>query len=189
MAQGYYNGKKESEQPCLQNLLEETKANQKELLAAMSGYVKRLKPVNQEITFNKGHGGIEKREYKHYAISGQYVDSPWRTSGFKSLFKVKRWRFDLTGVEQSCQVCYSISNGGFDKNEDYFSAIREHWSVETNNHIRTKEKAVTGVLSVCRTLIIKLLKKTKTKNMLAQIQLFQDKFSKLLHWLRSINCL
>ncbi len=165
----------------------------------MSGYVKRLKPVNQEITFNKGHGGIEKREYKHYAISGQYVDSPWRTSGFKSLFKVKRWRFDLTSVEQSCQVSYSISNGGFDKNEDYFSAIREHWSVETNNHIRdvslkedqlrTKEKAVTGVLSVCRTLVIKLLKKTNTKNMLAQIQLFQDKFSKLLQWFRSINCL
>ncbi len=98
------------------------------------------------------------------------------------MVKVKRWHFDLSGADQSCEVSYYISNGDFDKNEDYLSAILEHWSVETNNHIRdvslkedqlrTKEKSVTRVLYVFKTLVIKLLKKTNTNNMLVQIQLF-----------------
>ncbi len=57
------------------------------------------------------------------------------------------------------------------------------------DQLRTKEKAVTRLLSVCKTLVIKFLKKTNTNNILAQIYLFQDNFSKFLQWLRSINFL
>ena len=38
--------------------------------------------------------------------------------------------------KQSQDVDYYISNGKKDEDENYFSAIRNHWSVEVSNHIR-----------------------------------------------------
>jgi predicted transposase YbfD/YdcC len=158
-----------------------------------------LSPVNELVTIDKGHSRLEKRTYFHYEIEKEYFDKRWSKSKFQSLFKVERNRLELQTGKHSFEISYYISNGKYTKKEDYFGAIRRHWSVEVNNHIRdvtlkeddlkTKKKEVTKCLASCRTLAIKLLNKVKTKNMVAQLELFQDDFHVLLLWLRKIKFL
>lgn len=169
LGQAYYNGDKESERPCLRQLMIETdaltqkntldalhlcpettkpiaqaggiyiiglKGNQKELLEDMKKDASFLEPVNQQVTVDKGHGRVEKRTYFQYDISWEYFEERWEGSNFQSLFKVHRNRFVLSTGTQSDETAYYISNGGIDKNEDYFGAIRTHWAVEVNNHVR-----------------------------------------------------
>lgn len=232
LGQNYYNGKKESEKPCFQELITETgavsqkltadalhlnpktttpidkangifliglKGNQKELFEDMKKCATYLMPVNEDVTIDKGHGRLEKREYFHYEIGEEYFDERWSESNFQSLFKVQRHRLELQTGRESFETDYYISNGKYSENEDYFTAIRQHWSVEVNNHIRdvtlkedklkTKKKEVGKFIAGCRTLVVKLLQKTNAKNMVAQLELFQDDFLSLLFWLRGINFL
>ena len=102
----------------------------------MSKNASFLTPVNEEVSVEKGHGRIDKRTYFHYDVSWEYFDDRWAKSDFRSLFKVIRERFNLSTGEQSAQTAYYISNGIYSEQEDYFNAIRRHWSVEVNNHIR-----------------------------------------------------
>lgn len=230
--QSYYSGKKESEKPCLNELITKSgavsqkltldalhlspqttqliedakgifliglKENQKELLEDMKWSSIHLSPVNQGITVNKGHGRFEKRTYFHYQIEGEYFNQRWGKSNFQSLFKVERYRLELKTGKESLNTDYYISNGKYHPNEDYFKSIRQHWVIETNNHIRdvtlkedklkTKKTKVSKILASCRTLVIKLLQKTKAKNMVAQLELFQDNFLALMIWLRKIKFL
>lgn len=169
LGQGRYNGRKESEKPCLQALLSQTgvlsqkltadalhlcpamtepiaeaggvfliglKENQRDLLADMTRHSNCFKPVNQEITIDKGHGRLEHRSYFHYDISGEYFDQRWAKSNFQSLFKVERKRLNLTTNKQSVEISYYISNAAAHNAQEYFTAIRNHWSVEVNNHLR-----------------------------------------------------
>ena len=175
------------------------KKNQKELYEDMVKSSAYLKPVNQDVTIEKGHGRVERRSYFHYDIKEEYFDERWNKTNFQSLFKVERERWIGNTGKESTETDYYISNGPQDENEDYFTAIREHWSVEVCNHIRdvtfqedklkTKKKSVTKILAGFRTLAIKLLGIIKPKNMIAQLELFQDDFLKLLQWLKTIKFL
>ena len=169
LGQSFYNGTKESEKPCLQQLVQQTgaqsqkitadalhlcpamtepieqnkgifliglKDNQKELLQDMTDHTESFKPVKKETTVDKGHGRLEKRQYYHYDVSEEYFEQRWNRSGFRSLFKVQRSRIDLKTNEQSTETAFYISNGDAGQGHGYFTAIRNHWSVEVNNHIR-----------------------------------------------------
>lgn len=232
LGQGAYNGQKESEKPCLRQVIKESRAasqkitadalhlnpettsliaqaggvfliglkgNQQELLEDMEKDSTYFTPVNQLITVEKGHGRVEKRSYFHYDVSDEYFDERWSKSNFQSLFKVNRYRFDLQSGKESNEISYYMSNGEYTEEEDYFSAIRQHWSVEVNNHVRdvtlkedalkTKKVAVSKLMSGIRTLVIKFLHLTKAKNLIAQLEAFQDDFDELLTWLRKVNFL
>jgi len=232
LGQKFYDGTKESEKPCLRDLLVETKStnqkitadalhlnpatteliakdgglfiiglknNQPTLLEDMIDNVNLLRPINELVTIEKGHGRLEKRSYFHYDIEAEYFDERWKNSDFKSLFSVKRERLDLKTNTQSQAVDLYISNGAASAKEDYFSAIREHWSSEVNNHIRdvtlqedalkTKIKPITKVMAGLRTLTIKLLGYLSPKNFVAQLEFFQDDCNALIKWLKSINFL
>lgn len=112
------------------------KENQKELFADMCKDASFLTPVNQSVTLEKGHGRIDRRSYFHYDVSWEYFDDRWSKSNFQSLFKVIRERYDLQTGKTSIETAFYISNGKYDKKEDYFGALRNHWAVEVNNHIR-----------------------------------------------------
>ncbi len=164
-----YNGDKESERPCLRELLalsgvigqkltldalhlcpETTgpitqaggtflvglKGNQKELLSDMQACTHRLRPVSQRTTTDKGHGRLERRAYALYDVSGEYFDKRWEKSRFSSLVKVERRRQCMKSAKVSNEVAYYLSNGKANAGEDYFTAIRRHWSIEVNNHVR-----------------------------------------------------
>lgn len=116
------------------------KENQKELLEDMLWHTKNFKPLATYSTLDKGHGRLEQRHYSYFDVSKEYFDKRWETTGFKSLFKVVRHRTTLKNDEQSVETAYYLSNGDLSNNGDYaveyFDAIRSHWSVEVNNHIR-----------------------------------------------------
>jgi len=166
LGQSFYNGKKQSEKPCLRKLIEQTQArsqkitadalhlnplmttmvnqaggvfiiglknNQKELYKDMKKCCEYLSPVNQDVTHDKGHGRVEKRSYFQYDIQEEYFDKRWNKTNFQSLFRVERQRFETRTGKESQEVDYYISNG---KKDNYFSAIRNHWSVEVPNHVR-----------------------------------------------------
>lgn len=173
LGQSRYNGKKESEKPCLRNLIESKSAqsqkitadalhlnpamtsmieqgngifliglkeNQKELLADMKWHIKNHEPLATHSTLDKGHGRLEQRHYYHFDVSKEYFDKRWKTTGFRSLFKVIRHRTILKTDDHSEETAYYISNAnlsdGIENKVEYFDAIRNHWSVEVNNHIR-----------------------------------------------------
>jgi len=173
LGQSSYNGKKESEKPCLRNLIEQKsaqtqkitadalhlypamtelieqakgvfiiglKGNQKELLEDMLWHTKNFSPLANHSTIDKGHGRLEQRHYSYFDVSKEYFNKRWNTTGFRSLFKVIRHRTILKTDEHSVETAYYISNGGLSNHleyaVEYFEAIRNHWSVEVNNHIR-----------------------------------------------------
>ena len=57
-------------------------------------------------------------------------------SGFSSLVKVERRRECVKNGKASEEIAYLISNGKAGTGEEYFKAIRRHWSVEVDNHAR-----------------------------------------------------
>jgi predicted transposase YbfD/YdcC len=169
LGQARYNGKKESEKPCLQDLIAQKEAraqkitadalhlcpamtepieksggifiiglkeNQKELLADMSKHAECFKATRELITIDKGHGRLEKRHYYQYDVSGEYFDHRWENTHFRSLFKVVRHRTNLKNDKHSIETAFYLSNGEIQKSDEYFEAIRNHWSVEVNNHVR-----------------------------------------------------
>ena len=83
---------------------------------------------------------MEQRHYAYFDVSKEYFDKRWKTSSFRSLIKVTRQRTILSSGEYSEQTAYYLSNAELSKNleqtTEYFAAIRNHWSVEVNNHIR-----------------------------------------------------
>jgi len=174
------------------------KDNQKELAEDMAHSTNYLPIAKQARTVEKGHGRIEIRNYFQYDISGEYFDSRWKDSNFQTLIKVERTRIITKTNKESKQTAYYISNGN-PQQEEYFQAIREHWSVEVVNHVRdvtlqedklkTKKKPVTMMMAGLRTVVIKLLNFEKPKNMIAQLELFQDDFQALMNSLKAFRFL
>lgn len=169
VGQAFYNGTKESEKPCLKDLVQQTevakqrftadalhlhpemtelihqasgvfviglKDNQKELLTDMIDHTEVFRPKVEQRTVDKGHGRVEIRYYSCFDISEEYVDPRWGKSGLSSLIRVRRIRTTLKTNESGEEVAYYVSNGRVENAVEYFEAVRNHWSIEVNNHYR-----------------------------------------------------
>jgi len=169
IGQAFYNGTKESEKPCLQQLVQQTgvqsqqltadalhlcpamtqpieqsggifviglKDNQKGLLQDMIDHTEAFGSKAEHKTVDKGHGRLEIRKYACFDVSGEYFESRWDTTCFRSLIEVKRTRIVLKTNASSEEVSYYLSNGKHENAQEYFQAVRNHWSIEVNNHYR-----------------------------------------------------
>ncbi len=177
------------------------KENQKELLADMKRVSQSLKTTCSFSELGKGHGRIEKRKYDTYSIGNQYFDERWEEANFQTLIKVNRDIYDCKKKTGYNETAFYMSNQAVKNTADFelAQAIRGHWNVETNNHIRdvtfqedkqrTLKIGVTKILSLCRTIVINLLSKIKPKNMVAQLELFSDDFITLINWLKEVKFL
>lgn len=175
------------------------KDNQKKLLTDMIDHSQAFAPQANLRTVDKGHGRLEIRQYSCFDISEEYKDERWQKSNLKSLIRVKRTRTTLKTKESSEEVSYYISNGDSENATTYFEAVRNHWSIEVNNHyrdvslkedqFRTKKKPVTYLLACARTLVLELIRHWKPKNVVAQLERFQDKFDDLVRALKEIRFL
>lgn len=232
IAQSFFNGTKESEKPCLRNLIKESnlqnqgitadalhlnpettepvnknggvfliglKENQKELFEEMKFNIASNNPLARYQTIDKGHGRLEIRDYEAYELSGAYIDERWNASNFQTVIKVKRVREELKTNALSTEYSYYITNGKSKNYEEYFDAIREHWSVEVSNHyrdvtlkedkLRTKVESINRIMASCRTVVLEILKLLKPKNMIALLESFQDDFDKLISCLKTLKFL
>jgi predicted transposase YbfD/YdcC len=144
-------------------------------------------------------GRLEQRFYELYDISGEYFESRWDRTNFRSLVVVNRKCMNLKDNSLQEETSYYISNIKVQKNNDYFKAIRSHWEVEVNHYIRdvtlkkdsfrTKDNDISRIFSGLRTLVIEILRLLKPKNIIAQIELFQDNLTKLIGALKMLNIL
>ena len=144
-------------------------------------------------------GRLEQRFYELYDISGEYFESRWDRTNFRSLVVVNRKCMNLKDNSLQEETSYYISNIKVQKNNNYFKAIRSHWEVEVNHYIRdvtlkkdsfrTKDNDISRIFSGLRTLVIEILRLLKPKNIIAQIELFQDNLTKLIGALKMLNIL
>ena len=175
------------------------KGNQKELLKDMIEHADQFAACKTNETTDKGHGRLERRKYEQYKIEGDVFASRWKTSAFRSLFKVERTRFCLRTKKQSHETAYYISNSAVAKDDGCWQAIRKHWSVEVNNHardvnlkedgLRTKYSTVTHAMASMRTLVLELFRKLKPASIAATMDLFQDDFDAMVKALKGIRFL
>ena len=193
--------------PAMTTLIEEEggifliglKENQKELLQDMKDHIACFTPIQQYRSVDKGHGRLEQRFYELYDVSGEYFEQRWNSTNFRSLIVVDRERINLKDNSLQVNRAYYISNGKAEKSNEYFKAIRNHWEVETNHHIRdvtlkedslrTKKNEVTRAFSGLRTLAIEILRLLKPKSIIAQIELFQDNLKELIRVLKMLKFL
>src|SRR6476620_5727928 len=177
------------------------KQNQQALYDDMTTLCKTIQPVRVLREVEKGHGRIEKRTYKVYSISGEYFDQRWKGADFRTLIEIESTRIQAKTGTESKEVAYYISNARIkdSSDEELFKAIRGHWNIETNNHIRdvtlkedqlkTKEPIIARTIACCRTVVLNVLNKLKLKNIKAKLETFADNFDLLMQWLTLMNFL
>ena len=119
------------------------KDNQKELLSECVDVIRFSKPIfsfiqaqcKPDTSIKPKHGRIEKREYQVFDVSEEENHERWINCKINTLIKVKRDITEVKAQRKYIEISYYISN----QSDDYLElchAIRGHWSVEVNNHIR-----------------------------------------------------
>lgn len=179
------------------------KANQKELYEDMENVPNYTKQTHDYKTVDEHGGRVDTRVYSSYEIGNEYFDGRWKKSGFTTLIVVNRERFfknlqkrknkgKVEYIEREVNTDYFLSNKKATIEADakeLFEAVRGHWNVEVNNHIRDvtlKEDKLKSKLdnfheniSLVRTLVIKLLSRSLVSNFAALLDTFADSFEAL----------
>lgn len=111
------------------------KENQEQLLGKVITTTER-QGVFFKISGNeKGDGRIESRDYEFYDILEMEKADRWLPCQMRTAVKVIRRRDELKSGKKSVETSYYLTNevGNY---EELSKAIRQHWQVETNNHLR-----------------------------------------------------
>ena len=111
------------------------KENQKELKREDSQTMNRQAGLWKTETLEKGHGRIEFRKYEFYDLLEMTQEQRWNQLQIRTGIKVSRTREQLRSGKQNTEESYYLTNevGNY---EELAQAVRLHWSVETNNHLR-----------------------------------------------------
>ncbi len=105
------------------------------MLAQVKQETKHSACLFESESVEKGHGRIESRNYQIYQIESIYQDQRWDECQIRTAIKVSRERLEIKSGKVSVETNYYLSNQSSDWQE-LCVAVRKHWSVETNNHIR-----------------------------------------------------
>lgn len=111
------------------------KENQKQLKKQISLAMANQSCLMRIKTEEKGHGRIETRNYHFFDVLELEKDERWKDCQIKTAIKVKRERIEIKTNKTSLEASYYLSNE-VGKYEELAQAVRQHWTVETNNHIR-----------------------------------------------------
>lgn len=174
------------------------KDNQKQLKKQICRVVAEQSCVWALTTTEKGHGRIETRNYQFYDVVAMPTDERWQPCHLKTVVQVRRTREALQSGSRSVAESYYVSNavGCY---EELAGAIRGHWQVETNNHVRdvtlredrlrSHNRKLQQTLGSLRTLTGVLLGKTLCGNKRAQREEFGANFGYLIVTLKAFNFL
>jgi predicted transposase YbfD/YdcC len=178
------------------------KGNQGEIQGDMEQLFRITRSKYEFYGEETGHGRKETRKYCCVDVRGEYFDKRWTKTKFATAIMVTRTRYIKATNKFSSEVSYYMSNEivtNLEQAQILYQAIRKHWSVETNNHVRdvsfmedalqTKFKHVAQPISLIRTLIINALQKQKIKNIVQKLEEFMDDFNSLIDFLKKINFL
>ncbi len=151
------------------------------------------KAIGSTKTVENSRGRLEEREGRFFPLKDVEFDARWNQSDFQTLIAVDRTTEKIKKKEITKERSYYVSNVELeshqsktltDVEEELFTAIREHWHVESNNYIRdttfkedyvkTKNKNQGQILSLLRTVAINTIRKTNPKNFKEAIDSFCD---------------
>ncbi len=129
------------------------KENQKQLKKQINRAMENQSILFKTRSQKKSHGRIEVRGYEFYDVLELKKDERWKSCQIKTAIKVSRERCKVKSGkisrEESCYLTNEVGNY-----EELAQAVRLHWQVETNNHIRDvsfredKSQAVRDSLTV-----------------------------------------
>ncbi|MGI9035899.1 MAG: ISAs1 family transposase, partial [Pyrinomonadaceae bacterium] len=111
------------------------KKNQKQLLNLIIKTSENQAILWKDTKNNKEHGRIETRSYEFYDILEMAKDERWKNCEMRTAIRVMRQREEIKSGKKSLETSYYVSNE-VGKYEEISQAIRRHWQVETNNHLR-----------------------------------------------------
>ncbi len=111
------------------------KENQKQMKKQVNKVSRTQAFLAKLSNLEKGHGRIERREYEFYDLLEMKKDERWSECQIKTAIKVKRKRIELKSGKTSLEESYYLTNL-VGKYEELAEAVRKHWQVETNNHLR-----------------------------------------------------
>jgi len=111
------------------------KENQKQLKRQINLAIANESCLMSIKTQEKGHGRIERRNYHFFDVLELEKDKRWKDCQIKTAIKVRRERIEIKTNKTSLEESFYLSNE-VGKYEELTQAIRGHWQVETNNHIR-----------------------------------------------------
>jgi predicted transposase YbfD/YdcC len=189
------------------------KENQEQLLKDLRSQARREledKRFLTTTTYDKGHGRIEVRAYTLFDVSQQNFDARWHTSNIQTLVEVNRQRQVMSKNKETLkqqETAYFISNYSAKKLgsnaldataiQVLSKAVRRHWSIETDNHIRdvtlgedkvkTQKGNRTRAEATIRTIALEWLKLENPQNYMAALEQFADSETKMTEFLIKYN--
>jgi predicted transposase YbfD/YdcC len=118
--------------------LVQVKSNQKKLLEECEHVAQHLACKEAFARIDKAHGRLEQRQARVYELNVECLEPRWHKTGIKTLVVIDRQRLRLKDGGESEEIAYFITNQVLtgQAGADLFEAVRKHWSVETDNHVR-----------------------------------------------------
>jgi predicted transposase YbfD/YdcC len=140
-------------------------------------------------TVEKGHGRHETRKGAFFGMEKIEFAERWSDSGIRTLIMIERQTVKTAQRKVSSEISYYVSNQEVSLKQpnvqsELFTAIRRHWSVESENWIRdvtfnednvkTKCADQAHVMACLRTFVVKLFRKANLENFQAALETFCD---------------
>jgi predicted transposase YbfD/YdcC len=114
----------------------QVKENQPKLLEHCHALAEQS-PLAETIEHDCGHGFITTRQANLHNVQLSAIDNRWQHSGLRTLVVMNRETFNQTSQQTTNETSYYLSNYQNDNKQHTVktlaSAIRGHWSVESNN--------------------------------------------------------
>lgn len=114
------------------------KSNQEKLLEDCAHIGQPLPCKEAFATVDKAHGRLEQRQAKLYELNVACLQDRWHKTQLATLVGIDRQRLPLKDGGESRERAYFITNQPLAGQAGalLFEALRKHWSVETDNHVR-----------------------------------------------------
>jgi len=180
------------------------KENQPKLLEKCRDLSKQA-PLAEFTEHDAGHGRITSRHAALQPLSVAEIDERWKASGLQTLVVMKRETFEKSTKKMTTETSYYLSNyqNNNAKNtvKTLATAVRQHWSVESNNwqldvtlgedKVTSKHGNQSQIMGKLRCFALNLLRNSKDKvpNFQANIEQFNDSPETLIFALKQANFL
>jgi predicted transposase YbfD/YdcC len=167
----------------------QVKDNQEELRKQCERLASEDDPLEVITAMEKGHGRHETRQGAFFDMEKNEFAERWSDSRLRTLIVMERQTIKIARRQVSSEVSYYVSNQEVSREQsnvqsELFTAIRRHWSVESENwirdvtfnedHVKTKCADQAHVMACLRTFVVKLFRKANLKNFQAALETFCD---------------
>ena len=167
----------------------QVKDNQEELRKQCERLAADDVPLGIIATTERGHGRHETRNGAFFDLEKIVFPERWLDSGLQTLIVMERWTIKTAQQKVSSEVSYYVSNQQvspeqFDVQNELFTAIRQHWGVESENwirdvtfnedHVKTRCADQAHIMACLRTFVVQLFRKADLGNFQAAVETFCD---------------